>query len=146
MTEMLVVCKHASVQGIIGYTETLAKESKLVKLLQGATVDARAMSLKKSTGFSCMFVTANFFKELFTFTYNGIAASVSCVSSTLVVPNARVLCLLRCTQTKNDGANRTNTKTVTLFRSGTQTFNSGRSLGYACGNKSIIFSMIYESQ
>ena len=137
MTEMLVVCKNASMQGIIDYTgtETFAKESMLVKLLQGTTVDARAMSLKKSH----MFVTANFFKELFTFTYNGIAASVNCVSSTLVVLNARVLCLLRCTQTKNDGANRTNTKTVTLFRSGTQTFNSGRSLGYACGNKLLYF-------
>ena len=49
-------------------------------------------------------------------------------------------------QTRGDGANRTNMKTVMLFRSEAETLNSGRSLVYARGNKSTIFSMIYASQ
>ena len=40
---------------------------------------------------------------------------------------------------KTDDENRINTKTMTLFRSGAQTFSSCRSLGHARGNKSIIF-------
>ena len=51
---------------------------------------------------------------------------VVCVSSTLVV-------------SKNDGDERINTKTVTVFQSETQVFNSCRSLGYARSDKSIIF-------
>ena len=68
------------------------------------------------------------------------------VSSTLVVLNARLPCWLRRTQTKNDGGNRTNIKAVALFRSGTQTLNSGRSLGYRRGNESIIiFNDLFKS-
>ena len=40
---------------------------------------------------------------------------------------------------KNDGANRINTKIVMLFRSGTSTFNTCRSLDYTHDNESIIF-------
>ena len=59
------------------------------------------------------------------------------VSLTLIVLNAKLPCWLWRTQTNNDDENRINTKTVTLFQNGTQTFNFCCSLGY--GNMSIIF-------
>ena len=62
------------------------------------------------------------------------------VSATLDVLNAGLLCLLRRMQTENADVNRKITEMVTLFRIGTQSFNSGRSLGYAHCNKFTIFS------
>ena len=49
-------------QGIIDPTgtETFAKEPKVRKIISEAKVDACAVSLKKSIGFSCMSVTASF--------------------------------------------------------------------------------------
>ena len=44
-----------------------------------------------------------------------LTASVSCVSLTLVVQNARLSYWLRRTQTKDDGEKRINTKMATLF-------------------------------
>ena len=57
------------------------------------------------------------------------------MSSALVVLNARLPGWLRCTQTKDDGVEWINTKTAKW----TQALYSCRSLGYAGGNKSIIF-------
>ena len=54
-------------------------------------------------------------KELFASTLNGIAASVTCVSSTLAVLNARSPDWLWHTQTKDDDEKRRNTMPVTLF-------------------------------
>ena len=65
--------------------------------------------------FSYMFVTLSKNKELFTLTWNGINASARCVFSTLVVLNTRLPDWLQCTQTKDDGEKRINTKTVTIF-------------------------------
>ena len=48
-----------------------------------------------------MFVMANKIKELFASTLNGITASVRCVSSVIVVQNAKLPGYLGCTQTKN---------------------------------------------
>ena len=60
------------------------------------------------------------------------------MSSTLVILSARSSCWLGRTLAKNNIEKRINTKTVTIFRSRTQTFNSYRSLRYASGNKSVI--------
>ena len=60
------------------------------------------------------------------------------MSSTLVVSNAILPDQLRRTQTKVGDEKRINTKTVMLFSIVKDKHYSCRSLGYACGNKSII--------
>ena len=65
--------------------------------------------------FSHMFVVLKKFKELFYPTQNGITASVSFVSLTLVVLNARSPDWLRHTQTQNADGERTNMDTAALF-------------------------------
>ena len=50
--------------------------------------------------------------KLFIPSWNGIAASVRCLSSTLVILNAKLLDYLRRMQTKEDGEKRRNPKTV----------------------------------
>ena len=64
--------------------------------------------------FFCMFVMAKKLKELLTSTWDGITASVICVSSTQVVLNAKLPDLLWITQTKEGDKKRINPKTVTL--------------------------------
>ena len=61
-------------------------------------------------------ITSKENEELFTSSYNGITASVSLVSSTLVVLNSRFSDWLWHTQKqKNSDGKRMNTKTVTQF-------------------------------
>ena len=68
-----------------------------------------------------------------------MTASVRFVFSTLVVLDARLPDWLGHTKTTNDGKTRIYTKTVTLFRSVSQTLNSCGSLHHARGSESIIF-------
>ena len=54
-----------------------------------------------------MFVMAKKIKELFASTLNGIAASVRCMSSMIVVLNPKLLDYLQRTRTKNTTENET---------------------------------------
>ena len=51
-------------------------------------IDRKGMETRQI--FSRMFVKAKKIKELFAYTLNGIAASVTCVSSMIVVLNAKL--------------------------------------------------------
>ena len=100
-----------------------------------------------STNFFRMFVITKNFKELFTSTWNEIAASVRCVTSASVVLNTKLPGQLWPTQTKEGDEKRGNPKTVTLFGSGTQTLNSSCSLDHMYNNESVIYvPMIYAGQ
>ena len=70
-------------------------------------------------------------------TWNEIAASIRCESSTPVVPNARKVAELANKRRRWKMKKLENSDT--FFWSGIQTLNSCCSLGYAPGNKSIIF-------
>ena len=76
-------------------------------------------------------------KELCTPTWNGVAASVRCVSSSPIVLNAEK-------KTIRKKPRNPKTRQWCFFRIAAQTLNSCRSHGYACDNKCIIYvSMIY---
>ena len=94
-----------------------------------------------------MFVMAKKIKELFTSTLNGITASVRCVSSIIVVLNAKFARLLAAHANKKDGEKRRSPTRVPCFASSnTLTFNFYRSLDYARKNESITyFPIIYAS-
>ena len=78
-------------------------------------------------------------KELFYPTYDGITASVSLESLTLVVLNARWPDWLVRTQTQNAHRKQTNTNTVAFFQSESLPSNSFCSFDYARGNESIVY-------
>ena len=63
-----------------------------------------------------MFVTAKN-KELFASILNGITASVRCVSSIIVILNAKLTQLLAAHTDKKDGKNRKSPKRVPCFAS-----------------------------
>ena len=93
--------------------------------------------------------SANFFsyvcngkkiKELFASTLNGIPIGVRCVSSMIVVINAKFARLLAANANIRDGENRRSPTRVPCFaRRNTLTFNFYRSLHYARKNRSIIY-------
>ena len=100
--------------------------------------------------------SANFFscicngkkiKELFASTLDRIPISVRCVSSMMVILNAKSALLLAAHANKKCGENRRRPTTVPCFASGnTLTFNFYRSLHCARKNESIIyFPTIYAS-
>ena len=62
-----------------------------------------------------MFVMAKKIKELFTSTLNGIPASVRCVSSIIVVLNAKLTRLIAAHSNKKDGEKRKSPKRVPFF-------------------------------
>ena len=86
-------------------------------------------------------------KELFASTLNGITASVRCVSSIIVVLNAKLTWLIAAHTTKKDGENRRRSTRVPCFANkNTKTFNFDGSIDCARGNESIIyFPAIYAS-
>ena len=97
--------------------------------------------------FSRMLTMAKIFEELFTPTLNGIAVSVWHVSCTPVVLHAGLNDKLWRMQINRKISNEESRRQCRLFRSGTQTLNSRRSLDYTRVNKSIVFvPMIYASQ
>ena len=99
--------------------------------------------------------SANFFsyvsnvkkiKELFVFTLNGITATVRCVSSMIVVLNAKLSRLIATHANKRYGEKRTSPKRVPCLLVETQTFNFYRSLDCAREDESIIYFLtIYAS-
>ena len=86
-------------------------------------------------------------KELFAFTLNRIPASVRCVSSIIVVLNAKFVLLLAAHANKKDGEKQRSPTKVPFFASrNTQTFSFYYSLDCARESESIIyFPTIYES-
>ena len=67
--------------------------------------------------FSRMFVMAKKIKELFASTLNGITARVRCVSSIIVVLNAKLTQLIAVHANKKDGEKRRSLTTVPFFAS-----------------------------
>ena len=96
--------------------------------------------------FSRMFVMVKKFKSCFS-TFNGIPASVRCVSSMIVVLNAKFARLLAAHRDKKDGEKRRSPTRVPCFASrNTLAFNFYRSLHCARKKESIIyFPTIYAS-
>ena len=81
---------------------------------------------------------AKTFEKLFTPTLNKLAVSVRYVSATPVVLQARLNDQLRHMQITKMIRKEENRRLRCLFRSGSQTLTSGRSLDYASVNKSVI--------
>ena len=93
-----------------------------------------------------MFVIAKKFKELFVSTLNGITASVRCVSSIIVVLNAKLARLIAAHANKKTEKLKS-PKIVQFLLVETQTSNFYRSLDCARKNNSIMyFPTIHASQ
>ena len=93
-----------------------------------------------------MFVMAKKIKELFASTLAGIAISVRCVSSMIVVLNAKFAQSLAAHAKKRDDENRRSPTTVPYFATrNTLTFNFYCSLHCARKKESLSFPTIYAS-